>query len=267
MHFPSLGRLFVRYAAVGLGESVGTRNSENLQLRAPHAPLADLQTRGKAKALGWGAGAQATPHPGHAKLAQRGARAERTGEREASRPLAQGPLAGACELAGGPEGRGGAGLTRYPKSRWPPAGSDRGTRFPFRIKRVFPFFPAWPTEGFLNWTWRSSIRSVAKLAKEFSGKLPASPKEAPGPGSRPPPGAAQATKRALPPPPDGEGAFFLLRTAGAGCSRSGSLAPGICLAEPEEGIRRLAFTAVHADVFPTHPPHPAGSLMVSLSLS
>lgn len=29
---------------------------------------------------------------------------------------------------------------RCPKSRCPPAGSDRGTRFPFLIKRVFPFF-------------------------------------------------------------------------------------------------------------------------------
>ncbi|XP_044893947.1 uncharacterized protein LOC123380209 [Felis catus] len=69
-------------------------------------------------------------------------------------------------MAGGPEEQGAAGLMRHSKSRCPPAGSDRGTRFPFRIKRVFPFFPAWPTESFLNWTWRSSIISVEKLAKE-----------------------------------------------------------------------------------------------------
>lgn len=75
-------------------------------------------------------------------------------------------LPGACEMARSPEERRGAGLTRHPKSQCPPAGSDRGAGFPFRIKRVFPFFLAWPYEAFLNWTWRSSIRSVAKLAKE-----------------------------------------------------------------------------------------------------
>ena len=35
---------------------------------------------------------------------------------------------------------GGGGLMYHFTSRCPPAGSDRGTRFPFRIKRGFPFF-------------------------------------------------------------------------------------------------------------------------------
>lgn len=57
-------------------------------------------------------------------------------------------LSGACEMAGDPEQQGGAGLRRRPGSLCPPAGSCEGTRFPFCIKRVFPFFPVWLTEGF-----------------------------------------------------------------------------------------------------------------------
>lgn len=94
MHFPSLGRLFVRDAAVGLGEPVGSRNSENLHLRAPHPALAGLQTRRKGKAPGWGAQAWATPHPGRAKQALSGAKAKRTEERETSSPLARVPTRG-----------------------------------------------------------------------------------------------------------------------------------------------------------------------------
>lgn len=62
------------------------------------------------------------------------------GEREASRPSPQRQLSCVCEMAGGAEKQGGAGLRRHSKSRCPPAVSDRGTRFPFHIKRVFLFF-------------------------------------------------------------------------------------------------------------------------------
>lgn len=49
-------------------------------------------------------------------------------------------LSGACEMAGGPEQQGGVGLRRGPCSPCPKAGSGGGTRFPFRIKRVFLLF-------------------------------------------------------------------------------------------------------------------------------
>lgn len=183
--------------------------------------LAGLQTQVKAKALGSGAWGPATPTRALQNELSKAPWQRGLGGREASHPAAPVPALGACEMAGGPEAQGGAELMRHSESRCQSAGSDRGTRFPFRIKRVFPFFPAWPTEGFLNWTWRSSIRSVAKLAKGNSGKLPASPEAAPGSRSRPRPRAAQAP-RALPPPPGREGAFLPPSTAGAGSGRRGS---------------------------------------------
>lgn len=150
---------------------------------------------------------------------------------------------------------------RRPKSRCPPTGSDRGTRFPFRIKRVFPFsffffflFSAWQAEGFLNWSWRSSIRSVTKLAKEDTEEnFPPRPKEAPAP-------ALRRVKRARPPPAGEKGAFSPLSTAGAGCSQSGFVVPGICRAEGvwrlsvHSGLRR-GFSQIPVGSLHPHPQH------------
>lgn len=98
-------------------------------------------------------------------------------------------------MAGGPEEQRAAGLMRHSKSRCPPAGSNRGTRFPFRIKRVFPFFPAWPTESFFKLDVEILNYKCGEVGKRGnSGKVPAWPEEAPGSHSRPRPGAAQARK-------------------------------------------------------------------------
>lgn len=82
--------------------------------------------------------------PGPRQRCTQAVQKERTGEHWAdARPPAPSPrcqLQGAYEMAGGPEEQGAAGLMRHSKSRCPPAGSDGGTRFPFRIKRVFSFF-------------------------------------------------------------------------------------------------------------------------------
>lgn len=195
------------------------------------------------------------------------------GGREASHPAAPVPALGACEMAGGPEAQGGAGLMRHSKSRCQSAGSDRSTRFPFRIRRVFPFFPAWPTEGFLNWTWRSSIISVARLAKGNSGKLPASPEEAPGSRSRPRPRAAQAPRELsllpragrahsslrAPPGPAPVGAALKF-PAFAGRRKRG--VPGL---STHSGLLGLLLTARLGPPSPYTPP--AASLLVSLTLS
>lgn len=194
-----------------------------------------------------------SPRPCKTSPARRSSRDEGTRGLPSPRPGC--PIPGACELSGCPEGQGGARLMRRPKSRCPPAGSDRGTRFPFRIKRVFPFFffflfSAWQEEGFLNWTWRSSIRSVTKLAKEdIEENSPPYPKEAPAP-------ALRRVKRARPSQAGEKGAFFPLSTARAGCSQSRFVVPGICRAE---GVWRLS---VHSGLrggfsqIPVGSPHP-----------
>lgn len=104
MHFPSLGRLSVRHAAIGLSESVGTRNLDDPQLQAPHSRWLVCSPRKDPRL--W----VRAHRPGRAKRAQRGASAERTRGREASRPFAPCQLPGACETAGGPRGAGGRGV-------------------------------------------------------------------------------------------------------------------------------------------------------------
>ena len=194
---------------------------------------------------------KSSPRPCKTSPARRSSR--RRGNARPPAPSLGCQLAGACELSGCPEGQGGSRLMRRPKSRCPPTGSDRGTRFPFRIKRVFPFFfsflfSAWQAEGFLNWSWRSSIRSVTKLAQEDTEEnSPPRPKEAPAP-------ALRRVKRARPPPAGEKGAFFPLSTASAGCSQSGFVVPGICRAE---GVWRLS---VHSGLRGGFSQTPVGSL-------
>lgn len=146
---------------------VSTRNSRQPATSRVSCRTDWFTAREKSKGFGLGRSGPGNSAPRPCKMsAPRSVSREDWGDSAPPAPSPGCQLPGACEMAGSPEGQRGAGLMRHSKSRCPPAGSDRGTRFPFRIKRVFPFFPAWLTEGFLNWTWRSSIRSVAELAKE-----------------------------------------------------------------------------------------------------
>lgn len=163
MHFPSLGRLLATQLwASGCLQELGTPG--NLQLApGPFCRAGWFTNPGKSRGsrfwrLGLG---NTAPRP-----CKRSAQERTGGDARPPTPSPRCQFQDACEMAGGPERQGAPGLMRHSKSRCPPAESDGGTRFPFRIKRVFPFFPAWPTESFLNWTWGSSIRIVEKLAKE-----------------------------------------------------------------------------------------------------
>lgn len=163
MHFPTLGRLLATQLwASGYLQELGTPG--NLQL-APGTSCRAGRFTNPGKSRGsrfWRLGPGNTaPRP-----CKRSAQERTGGDAKPPAPSPRCQLRGACEMAGGPERQGAPGLMRHSKSQCPPAGSYRGTRFPFRIKRVFPFFPCLADKSFLNWTWGSSIRSVEKLAKE-----------------------------------------------------------------------------------------------------
>lgn len=158
-------------------------------------------------------------------------------------------------------------------SRCPPAGSDRGTRFPFRIKRGFPFFfPAWPTEGFLNWTWRASIKSVLKLAEEETAEnSPPPQRRLPFPPST---GCGAGLERALPPPP-GRGGRILPSEHRRGRLQSERLFSSRYLEgggrggglEAENSQRAArSFPQSSSGPHPTHA-HPAASLLVPIAFS
>ncbi|XP_040351589.1 uncharacterized protein LOC121043672 [Herpailurus yagouaroundi] len=159
-------------------------------------------------------------------------------------------------MAGGPEEQGAAGLMRHSKSRCPPAGSDRGTRFPFRIKRVFPFFSCLADGELFKLDVEILNYKCGEVGKRGnSGKVPRLARGSSRLPFPPAAGCGAGPESTLPPPPRQGGAFFPRSIAGAGSTRGGSLVPGICWAKEEAGGWGLS---THSDLLGRFSQSPSG---------